>query len=73
MARGIKMEYDTDLLNRAVYVVEFLEDEWDNESSIGAVPYRYLNEAQAAGRAWLYGKANNLNDLAPEAADYHGA
>lgn len=65
MARGIKIEYDTDLLNRMVYVVEFLEDEWDSESSIGTVPYRYLNEAQAAGRAWLYGKANKISDLAP--------
>ena len=64
MARGIKIEYDTDLLNRMVYVVEFLEDEWDSESGVGTQTYRYLSDAQAAGRAWLYGKINDINDLA---------
>lgn len=64
MARGIKLEVDTDLLNQCVWVVEFLEDEWDKESGIGSVPYRYREDALAAGRAWLYGRANDLNDLA---------
>lgn len=64
MARGIKLEVDTDLLDRMVWVVEFLEDEWDRESGVGSLPFRYREDALAAGRAWLYGKVNDINDLA---------
>lgn len=64
MARGIKLEYDVDMLNRMVWVIEFLEDEWDSESSVGTLPFRYREDAMAAGRAWLHGKVNDINDLA---------
>lgn len=64
MARGMKIEYDVDDLNRMVWVVEFLENEWDPESGIGTLPYRYREDAMAAGRKWLHGQVNDINDLA---------
>lgn len=64
MARGIKLEYDVDLLNRMVWVIEFLEDEWDPDSGVGTLPFRYREDAMAAGRDWLHGKVNDINDLA---------
>lgn len=63
MARGMKLECDTDHLNRVVWLVDFLENEWDRDSSIGMIPYRYREDAMAAGRKWLHGIANSLTEL----------
>jgi hypothetical protein len=63
MARGMKLEYDVDHLNRMVWIVDFLSDEWDTESSIGMIPYRYREDAMAAGRKWLHGTVNSFDEL----------
>ena len=64
MARGIKLEYDVDHLNRMVWLIEFLENEWDTHSGVGTLPFRYREDAMAAGRAWLLGQINDIKDLA---------
>lgn len=63
MARGIRLEVDTDLMNRCVWLVEFLTDEWDRESSIGQVACQYREDALALGRLWLYNKAHTIEQL----------
>jgi hypothetical protein len=64
MARGTKVDYDVDALNRMVWIVEFLEDEWDHNSTVGSLPFRYREDAMDAGRKWLLGQVNDINDLA---------
>ena len=64
MARGIKLEYDVDMLNRMVWLIEFLEDEWDPNSAVGTLPFRYREDAMDAGRKWLHKQVNDINDLA---------
>jgi len=64
MARGTKVDYDVDALNRMVWIVEFLEDEWDRNSTVGSLPFRYREDAMDAGRKWLLGQVNDINDLA---------
>jgi len=64
MARGTKVDYDVDMLNRMVWIVEFLEDEWDRNSTVGSLPFRYREDAMDAGRKWLLGQVNDINDLA---------
>jgi hypothetical protein len=63
MARGIRLEVDTDILNRCVWIVDFLTDEWDRESSIGQLAFRYREDALKQGRMWLNGKLNSINEL----------
>ena len=63
MARGMKIDYDVDHLNRMVWIVEFLEDEWDRNSTVGSLPFRYREDAMSAGRKWLHGQVNDINDL----------
>ena len=64
MARGIKLEYDVDHQNRMVWLIEFLEDEWDSHSGVGTLPFRYREDAMDAGRKWLHKQVNDINDLA---------
>ena len=64
MARGMKIDYDVDHLNRMVWIVEFLEDEWDRNSTVGSLPFRYREDAMDAGRKWLHRQVNDINDLA---------
>jgi hypothetical protein len=63
MARGVRLEVDTDDLNRCVWIVDFLTDEWDRESSIGQLAFRYREDALKQGRKWLNGKLNSINEL----------
>lgn len=63
MARGIRLEVDTDLLDRCVWIVDFLEDEWDNESTIGSIVCRYREDALSLGRLWLHNKAHSILEL----------
>lgn len=64
MARGIKLEYDVDISNRTVWLVDFLADEWDSDSSAGTLAFPYREDAMAAGRKWLHGNVNDIKDLA---------
>ena len=63
MARGVKMEVDTDLMNRCVWIVSFLEDEWDGDSTIGDVACRYREDALKLGRMWLHNKVHTIEDI----------
>jgi len=63
MARGVRLEVDTDDLNRCVWIVDFLTDEWDRESSIGQLAFRYREDALKQGREWLNRKADSLREL----------
>jgi hypothetical protein len=63
MARGIRLEVDTDILNRCVWIVDFLTDEWDRESSIGQLGFRYREDALKQGRLWLNGKVDTLAEM----------
>lgn len=63
MARGIRLEVDTDLMNNCVYIIEFLTDEWDRESSIGELVCRYREDALSLGRLWLYNKCHTVEEL----------
>jgi len=64
MARGFKLDYDTDLEGNMTWVAEFLEDEWDPSSTVGQVAFRWREDAMLAGRKWLHKQINDINDLA---------
>lgn len=64
MARGIRLEVDTDELNRCVWIVDFLTDEWDRDSSVGQLAFRYREDALKQGRLWLNSKADRLDEMA---------